>query len=101
MIEIKFNEMFPNRLLFSGQINGLRDQPYIFPHDITYPSKLLLSCATNQVITSSYFAGILKEYALSFNSIDEVFKHIDLDELTGYSRKELMDAIEYIYIQNH
>jgi hypothetical protein len=98
--QINFDLRFKDKELFSGRKNGVRARSVFDMNDVGGISKVVLSCSSKQVITSSYFLGLLELYVREFKSLVVALEHISLEKLSVYCRQECMDALEYSYLDD-
>lgn len=97
MIDIDFQKQYPNATLFAGRKNGQRARDVILaeiPEFDNADNKFIFHCSERQLITSSYFLGLLEHYLVQFENIGDVLEHIDLTNLNNpASLEECIRAI--------
>ncbi|WP_428614244.1 hypothetical protein [Pseudoalteromonas sp.] len=77
--------------LLTGRKNGTRarDKFHVKKSD-----KYIFKLRSDQLVTSSYFLGLLGEEIKLFSSSTEALKHIDLSSLNESSKNECIRAIK-------
>jgi hypothetical protein len=86
MIDIDFKKQYPDATLFAGRKNGQRAREIIMTAKSELDKadkKIAFHCSEEQLITSSYFLGLLEEYLVQFETIEDVFEHINLSDLNN------------------
>ncbi|MEZ8191736.1 MULTISPECIES: hypothetical protein [Vibrio] len=93
MLIIDFTKL-ESTTLFTGRKNGKRAKDKF---GIKTAKKFLFKAAPEQVITSSYFLGLvgdeLKHLLLGLKDINELLEHMDTDSLNEISKNECIRAV--------
>lgn len=92
MITVDFSTQ--QSTLFSGRKNGARAREQLIKSNMLDDKKMKFSSKAGQLITSSFFLGLLGDYLQRYNSIDEVIKNIDIEDLDPISREECLRALK-------
>ena len=94
MIDMKIIDFrsFPSTL-FTGRKNGNRAKAHFGISNQVFETYILIA-RHDQVITSSYFLGLLGDSLKSFGGPLEILKHIDLSQISSISRDECEKAIK-------
>ena len=85
-----------NNTLFTGRKNGVKARELfsIKPVDIYE-----IRSAENQLITSSYFLGLLGEELKRFGTPNHILEHLNMAELSEKSKDECIRAIKRGFAQ--
>lgn len=103
-LTIDFESLYPNSELFTGRKNGIRARKKF---EIDEPSKvqgintIKLIGSKEQLITSSYFLGLLETFIAKYSSYEEAIGHVNVDCLSEYCIQECHDALEYTFMNNN
>jgi hypothetical protein len=100
--EVDFAARFPQKELFSGRKNGIRARKtFLFEEkDVLNTDSISLVCLPGQVITSSYYLGLLELFVRKFKRLDEALEKISMEGLNDYCRTECLDALEYTFLDD-
>ena len=87
---IDFSKMADTKI-FSGRQNGIKARSHFNIHE---SEKYCIKTTEDQLITSSYFLGLLGELlSRQFSSPNEVLEALDFDKSNEKSRREIVKAI--------
>jgi hypothetical protein len=101
-VEVNFQTRFPKNELFSGRKNGIRARKtfHFEEGDIENIESVTLVCSEDQVVTSSYYLGLLELFVIKFNTLDSALEKISMEGLSDYCRRECLDALEYTFLDD-
>ncbi|OLF60229.1 hypothetical protein BTN33_01380 [Aeromonas veronii] len=93
MITVDFSKQ--DSTLFSGRKNGERARHNLMKKtgEAFDDQRMNFLSREGQLITSSYFLGLLGEYLHQFNNMNDVFNYIDLNGLDRRSKEECIRAL--------
>ncbi|CAM3931063.1 MULTISPECIES: hypothetical protein [Pseudoalteromonas] len=77
--------------LLTGRKNGTRAREKF---NVKKADKYIFRLRSDQLVTSSYFLGLLGEEIKSFPNSTQALEHIDLDSLNDSSKNECIRAIK-------
>lgn len=87
---IDFEKMSDTKI-FSGRQNGVKARDYFNIHE---SEKYFIKTGNDQLITSSYFLGLLGELlSKQFSTPNEVLNALDFEASNEISRREMVKAI--------
>jgi hypothetical protein len=92
MITIDFAKQ--DSTLFSGRKNGERAKNTLIVNDSKKDQKVRFFSKEGQLITSSFFLGLLDDYIRHFSSVNELMNNLDMNGLDPISREECLRAIK-------
>lgn len=92
MITIDFAKQ--DSTLFSGRKNGERAKNTFIVNDGKKDQKVIFYSKEGQLITSSFFLGLLDDYIRHFSSVNELMQNLNMDGLDPISREECLRAIK-------
>lgn len=80
-----------NNELFTGRKNGVKGREFF---KVKSADKYIIKASDKQLITSSYFLGLLGEELHKFGTPKEILSHIDMSNLSSNSREECIRAVK-------
>lgn len=92
MITVDFSSQ--SSMLFSGRKNGERAKTVLINDDLNEDNIVKVISRPGQLITSSFFLGLLDHYIRKFNSVNELIANLDMDSLDATSREECLRALK-------
>lgn len=97
---ISFEEYDHNRL-YSGPANGKLARKDLIKEMPSEKVHLIFSCHPRQVITSSYFVGLLEEISSLYADANEMWHYCNTEGLTRGPRAELQRAIKRLFVPTY
>lgn len=93
MITVDFSTQ--DSTLFSGRKNGERARENLIKKtgETLDDKRMQFFSKDGQLITSSFFLGLLGEYLYQFHNMDDVFEYINLNGLDRRSKEECLRAL--------
>ncbi|WP_095497200.1 hypothetical protein [Paraferrimonas haliotis] len=93
LITIDFSK-YPSEL-WSGRKNGIQAQKrFLEGQDNDGQCKIKLKANESQVITSSFYLGLLEDRLLKYSSINNVLNNVEFEGINEESQKEFLNAVK-------